>query len=51
MAVLEDLSFRVAPDTVCSILGPGGAGKSTLADLRHAVVPVDQAPTFSFDRS
>src|ERR1700734_82592 len=70
-AVLENLSFRVAPGTICAILGPSGVGKSTLADLlvrfydpdagsiridgrdlrdlpladlRHAVLLVDQAP-------
>jgi ATP-binding cassette, subfamily B, bacterial len=70
-AVLEDLSFRVEPGTICAILGPSGIGKSTLADLlvrfydpnageiridgrdlrglpladlRHAVLLVDQAP-------
>ena len=70
-AVLEDLSFRVAPGTICAILGPSGVGKSTLADLlvrfydpdagsiridgrdlrslpladlRHAILLVDQAP-------
>jgi ATP-binding cassette subfamily B protein len=69
--VLDDLSFRVAPGTICAILGPSGVGKSTLADLlvrfydpdagtirvdgrdvrdlpladlRHAVLLVDQAP-------
>src|SRR5580658_5298473 len=69
--VLEDLSFRVAPGTICAILGPSGAGKYTLADLvvrvydpdagviridgrdlrdlrladvRHAMMLVDQAP-------
>ena len=70
-AVLDNLSFRVAPGTICAILGPSGVGKSTLADLmvrfydpdrgairldghdlrdlrladlRHAVLLVDQAP-------
>jgi ATP-binding cassette subfamily B protein len=70
-AVLDDLSFRVAPGTICAILGPSGIGKSTLADLmvrfydpdqgairidgrdlrdvaladlRHAVMLVDQVP-------
>ena len=69
--VLDNLSFRVAPGTICAILGPSGVGKSTLADLlvrfydpdagairmdgrdlrdlpladlRHAVLLVDQAP-------
>jgi len=32
-SVLQDLSFRVAPGTICAILGPSGVGKSTVADL------------------
>ncbi len=31
--VLEGLSFRVEPGTICAIVGPSGSGKSTLADL------------------
>ena len=69
--VLDDLSFRVAPGTICAILGPSGAASRRwricssgftipmpatiridgrdvrdlpLADLRHAVLLVDQAP-------
>lgn len=31
--VLDDISFCVAPGSVCAILGRSGVGKSTLADL------------------
>jgi ATP-binding cassette subfamily B protein len=31
--VLDDVSFRIAPGTVCAILGRSGVGKSTLTDL------------------
>jgi ATP-binding cassette, subfamily B, bacterial len=31
--VLNDVSFRIAPGTLCAIIGRSGVGKSTLADL------------------
>lgn len=31
--VLQDVSFRVEPGTICAIVGRSGAGKSTIADL------------------
>ncbi|HSU87553.1 MAG TPA: ABC transporter ATP-binding protein [Terriglobia bacterium] len=31
--VLENVSFRVIPGTICAILGRSGVGKSTIADL------------------
>ena len=31
--VLDGLSFRVEPGTICALLGPSGVGKSTVADL------------------
>jgi ATP-binding cassette subfamily B protein len=33
LPVLDDVSFRVAPGSVCAVLGRSGVGKSTLADL------------------
>src|SRR5262249_14752754 len=32
-AVLEDVSFRIAPGAICAIVGASGVGKSTIADL------------------
>jgi ATP-binding cassette, subfamily B, bacterial len=31
--VLDDVSFRIAPGSVCAVLGRSGSGKSTMADL------------------
>jgi ATP-binding cassette subfamily B protein len=31
--VLNGLSFKVAPGTICALLGPSGVGKSTVAEL------------------
>jgi ATP-binding cassette subfamily B protein len=42
MPVLDDVSFRVQPGTVCAILGRSGAGKSTLADLLLRFYDPDQ---------
>src|SRR5436190_28411 len=33
LPVLDDVSFHVAPGSVCAVLGRSGVGKSTLADL------------------
>jgi ATP-binding cassette, subfamily B, bacterial len=35
--ILQNLSFRVAPGTLCALVGPSGVGKSTLGELlaRH----------------
>jgi ATP-binding cassette subfamily B protein len=40
--VLDDVSFRIAPGTLCAILGRSGAGKSTLADLLLRFYDPDQ---------
>jgi ATP-binding cassette subfamily B protein len=32
-AVLDDVSFRIGPGSICALLGRSGAGKSTVADL------------------
>jgi ATP-binding cassette subfamily B protein len=40
--VLDDVSFRITPGTLCAILGRSGAGKSTLADLLLRFYDPDQ---------
>jgi ATP-binding cassette subfamily B protein len=40
--VLDDVSFRIAPGTLCAILGRSGAGKSTVADLLLRFYDPDQ---------
>jgi ATP-binding cassette subfamily B protein len=40
--VLDRLSFRVEPGTICAILGASGAGKSTIADLLVRFYDPDQ---------
>lgn len=33
VTALEDVSFQVAPDTICALLGANGAGKTTLMSI------------------
>jgi ATP-binding cassette, subfamily B, bacterial len=40
--VLENVSFRVIPGTICAILGRSGVGKSTIADLLVRFYDPDQ---------
>lgn len=40
--VLQEVSFRIEPGTICAILGQSGAGKSTLADLLVRFYDPDQ---------
>ena len=42
LPVLDDVSFHVAPGSVCAILGRSGVGKSTLADLLVRFYDPDQ---------
>jgi len=42
LPVLDDVSFHVAPGSVCAVLGRSGVGKSTLADLLVRFYDPDQ---------
>lgn len=45
-SVLSDVSFSVAPGTVCGLTGPNGAGKSTLLRILLGLATADSGTAF-----
>jgi len=47
--VLEDVSFKLAPESITVILGPSGCGKTTLLNLLAGLKPADSGERLGFE--